>query len=883
MSEAGDERSGDRPGEVGGARPGRKGEAPTSVVEASRWAALWRLARPALQVGLPALVVWFVWRELHTIDIHKVRAALGEADATQVALGVGASFLAVGVMGLYDAVAFPRGASGGLGFGRRWLLGAVCFGWTNFISMGPFGGPAVRLLAYRRFGLSGPEITRGLVGHYLGSSAGLAAWLIAAWLPIGEGVGALVVRVVVALVGSVVIAVALARALVPVLRRHRYGSELAGLPMVRLGVVTFLDWGLTLLAFVVLARAVGVRLEAAGAARTVFTGQFAGLASMIPGGLGSADAVWFRGFALLGVAHDEAAAAVLAFRAGFYLAPWVASLAVIYTLVAMRSERLKLWQRRAVAAAVMLNAILLLLSAATPAVRDRLDVVAKVVPLGAIEASHALATVAAALMLLLVRGLLRGYRSAFLLTVVLLLASAVAHPLKGGDYEEATASLVLLVMLVGVRGAFTRRGRVPIGWELTIAAGVGALAVFLVTGFTAFERIPYHQEMWTTFAEKAEASRFLRAAILLGVVVLAAAVRQATRPVHFWVTPTAEEIERAEAFARRHAESAEALLVGGGDKGVWFLESDRGEDEALVLYQRAGDRLIVFKDPVVAPGVDPGRAIDAFLRFADGLDVDVVFSMISTDWMGRLHDFGFHFLKVNEEAIVPLEGFSLQGGKNAGFRRTLRDMERDGIVYEMLRPAFEAALVDELRGVSDAWLQAKGVHELQFSACCFSPSYIQRNPVGVARDRSGRVVAFVNVLVTRPGGQATVDLMRYIPGVAEGLMDFVLIQTMQALAGEGVTSFSLGGAPLSDVGVWRSSRLSERMLHVFSTKAERLYNYQGLMRYKSKFHPEWEARYLAFEQPWAWAASLIASARLVQARGRADRRRIAAARIGESP
>lgn len=111
-------------------------------------------------------------------------------------------------------------------------------------------------------------------------------------------------------------------------------------------------------------------------------------------------------------------------------------------------------------------------------------------------------------------------------------------------------------------------------------------------------------------------------------------------------------------------------------------------------------------------------------------------------------------------------------------------------------------------------------------------------------------------------------------------MDFAIIRTMQTLAEQGYAQFSLGAAPLSDVGIWPGSRPAERMLHLYSTKAERVYNYRGVLQYKTKFHPQWEPRFLAFERPWDWAGSLIASARLVQARSRADRRRIAAARIG---
>jgi phosphatidylglycerol lysyltransferase len=93
-------------------------------------------------------------------------------------------------------------------------------------------------------------------------------------------------------------------------------------------------------------------------------------------------------------------------------------------------------------------------------------------------------------------------------------------------------------------------------------------------------------------------------------------------------------------------------------------------------------------------------------------------------------------------------------------------------------------------------------------------------------------------------------------------------------------SVSLGGAALSDVGVWTGSGVVERALHLFSERAERFYNYPGLLCYKAKFHPVWEPRYLTFQKPWDWASSLIATAQLIKARSRADRRRIAAARLG---
>jgi len=321
------------------ADPGVSTVSTTRDAVGSMW--MWRLGKRLLQVVLPVAVIVLVWREVHTLDLSGVWAVLREADVRLAAGGVAVAFLSVAVMGLYDAVAFPRGVSGSLTFAKRWLFGLVLFAWTNFISMAAIGGPAIRVYAYRRFGLTGAEITRGFVGHYIGSSAGVMACLLAAWLPGVSGIMGNIIRAAIGLLAALMIALVVGRLVIVVLRRHHYGSELVGIPLARLALVSFLDWGLTLLSFDLLIRSVGIEIDPTDSARTVFTGQFTGIVSMIPGGLGSADAVWFKGFDLLGIPHHVAAAGVMLFRAGFYLLPWLAASVVIFLVVVQRSDRLR--------------------------------------------------------------------------------------------------------------------------------------------------------------------------------------------------------------------------------------------------------------------------------------------------------------------------------------------------------------------------------------------------------------------------------------------------------------------------------------------------------------------------------------------------------------
>jgi phosphatidylglycerol lysyltransferase len=685
-----------------------------------------------------------------------------------------------------------------------------------------------------------------------------------------------------------------------------------------LGLVGVLDWGAALACFVLCGDALGAGIASTDQIRVVFIGHMVGLASMMPGGLGSADAVWLKLLAINGLGPSVAAAQIFLFRLVFYVAPWAVSVLGLYVYFSGRAPALMRWQRRVLAGAIAFNAIFLLASAATPAVRERLRIVGAVVPVDALEASHAVAVVAAAVMLFLVRGILRGYRAAFIVTGTLLAVSAAAHTLKGGDVEEAAASLLMLLLLAGARRAFSRRGRVPIGWELTLAAALGSVAFYLLVGMSAYRRAPYTPHLWTLVAERAEASRFVRSAVLIGCVGLAFLVRQAVRPRRRSIAATPREIEHAVAIIQGTAGHAAALNVACGDKGVW-LWSPGGQPEGAVVYQERHGKMVIFSDPAAEE-----RRIEAMLEdlhaHAAEEDLDLVFYQITGGFMQHLHDFGYTFFKLGEEAVVPLAGFSLSGGASHGYRKTLRRVEAEGVSFEVREPPHAPALIDECRGVSDEWLAGRGVQEMQFSVGYFSPAYLMRFPLAIARDGNGRLVAFMNILATRPRGpvlrgkagrpsrgpsgaaaggagdpslqgpagsdqtssprgEVTFDLMRYRAGI-DSLMDFMVLNLMVWAAQRGYERLNLGMSPLYDVGESRRAALPERLARLLFEHGERIYNYRGLHAFKSKFRPVWEPRFLAYQRPWDWPAAVFTTTSLIWGRGRRERERIARAREG---
>ncbi|MBX3364362.1 MAG: lysylphosphatidylglycerol synthetase family protein [Phycisphaeraceae bacterium] len=497
-----------------------------SVDAPAKRSRLWRVVSISLRIIVPAAVLAFVWKELQRIDIDKTRIAIEAADARLVIAAGIIAILGVCVMGFYDALAMPAGST--MRFLKRWRLGSIIFAWMNLLTIGPIGGPALRLFFYRRAGIATGDIVAGLARLYVGVNAGLVGWGTAALLPLGESAGATLVRCLVAAVLTP--AAAVIPALSPPLRRLLKLPEGATRRLALLGCVSFVDWLCVILAFSFCARAAGVDAPLDLLTRAFLLGQVAGIMSMIPGGLGAADGIWLRVTTASGEGADIAAAMVVLFRTTYYLVPWFLSALALYVMFAERSAGAMQLQRRVVAVITVCAGLLLLLSAAIPELPDDIRTVRRHVPLAAIELSHILGVIAAIVMILVARGLSQGYRGAYRITLGSVIAAGISHLVHEFDIENALLTLIVAVLLFGARRSFTQTGRLPRGMEYTLAA-IAAIGVFFaMPGMLALRRSPPLGEVWSTYRLDAHGVRFLRALMIAGGLAFAALVVQALRP-----------------------------------------------------------------------------------------------------------------------------------------------------------------------------------------------------------------------------------------------------------------------------------------------------------------------------------------------------------------
>lgn len=595
------------------------------------------------------------------------------------------------------------------------------------------------------------------------------------------------------------------------------------------------------------------------------------LITHVPGGLGIFEAVMVA--ALPTTNQPALVAALLAYRLIYYVAPLLLSIAIVLIQEGKRwRQPVATTFRNAhfiasglapvmIAALVFLGGMVLLVSGSLPALPTRTKALIDLLPLPFIEASHMAASLAGATLLLLSSGLYRRLDGAFWLTRLVLIAGAIFSLLKGLDYEEACVMLVIAALLQWTRPAFYRRTQftadaLTAGWLATVATAIG-LSMWI--GFFAFKHVAYSNDLWWRFAQKGDASRFLRASFSVAVLLVGFAVWRLLRPTR----PTlalGRTTVMPELAALALATRTDANLAFTGDKR--FITSVSGH--CFLMYQIRGHSWIVMGDPI-GNRQEWADLLWQLREQADAAQGRLLLYQISLEVLPIAIELGLQIVKYGEEALVDLQGFTLDGPAAKPLRYAERRATREGATFEIIPADQIATIFDEIAGISARWLKAKGHREKGFSVGHFDPDYLDRFDCAVVR-HEGHIVAFANIWQTADKSELSVDLMRHDEQIPYGTMDFLFIRLIQWGQQHHYKRFSLGLAPLSGLEARRLAPLWAKLGSLLYKHGEALYGFEGLRAYKDKFSPDWEPRFIAGSQGLSLGRALIDLQALIAAR-----------------
>ena len=580
--------------------------------------------------------------------------------------------------------------------------------------------------------------------------------------------------------------------------------------------------------------------------------QCVGIVSSVPGGIGV-----FEGMMLLLLSEAAPApsliGSLLVYRLIYYLLPLgFASIILGAEEVASRRETLKRlgetigkWAAMLIpqvfAVGSMAAGTILLVSGALPVEGSRMKIIRDILPLSAVEISHFLGSIVGAGLIILARGLQRRLDAAYHMTIILFIAGIVFSLAKGFDYEEAIILTVILAAFIPCKSRFYRkasllRDRFSFQWAVLVVAVV-ASSIWL--GLFTYRYIGEENQLWWMFAFDANAPRFLRASTGVVVVILLFGLARLLVPAKQKLAPPpSEELKTIENIVRVSPKTY-AWLALLGDKR--FLLNDN--KDAFLMFGVQGRSWVCMGDPI-GPDEETRELAWEFRELCDEYDAWPVFYQVDTEYLDIYLDLGLTFIKFGEEARVELPNFSLEGHARRDLRHAYNKMTKHGLTFSVIEPAQVEAKIDELKKVSDVWLENKNTKEKGFSLGFFEPEYLRKTPAAIVTQQD-KIIAFANIWEGANKEELSIDLMRYSYESPEGIMDYLFTELMLWGKSQGYKWFNFGLSPLSGLEDRQLAPLWSQAGAFLFRHSEHFYNFQGLHEYKDKFAPVWQPKYIA--------------------------------------
>lgn len=489
----------------------------------------------------------------------------------------------------------------------------------------------------------------------------------------------------------------------------------------------------------------------------------------------------------------------------------------------------------------------------------RIALLKEILPMVVIRGSWLTAVMAGSVQLFLSFSLGRRKLLAWQIVSIVLLLAVATNMLHGLHYGQAAVNLGLLILLLVFKTHFTA-GSDPPSVRHGILIFLGTLIFTYLYGISGFYLLDRHfHEHFNLFASSRQtlaflawistpevehptrlARWFLDSLAFLETGGLVYGLSMLLRPVIYKRRVLLAERKRARAILEQYGYSSLAYLTLLPDKFYYFSNSG----QSFAAYTLVSNVALVLGDPV-GPTEDIPCLITQFKNTCSKNDWYPVFYQVLPDYLSVYHAMGLRSLKIGEEAVVDVQNFSLEGGARKSLRQSVNSMLRKGMSTKLISPPLEDDVLKQLREISEEWLKSRHGREKGFSLGWFDPHYLRQCPVMVVIDAAGKIQAFANLIPEYQCNEGTIDLMRR-RGKDSGLMDLLFVRLIEYFREQGYAAFNLGLCPLAGVGDQPEAGVTGKILNFYYHHFNQLYAFKGLRRFKGKFGPRWEPRYLIY-------------------------------------
>ena len=631
---------------------------------------------------------------------------------------------------------------------------------------------------------------------------------------------------------------------------HYFGNMPAKIRL-QLGLVSLFEWTCAALAFIIIGYLMGIDLPFYKTLPLFSIACAAGIVSLIPGGLGSFELVLFTGFAAEGLPKETVVAWLLLYRLAYYILPFFAG---IYFFVRHLGHQIN--QRYQGAPRELLSSSLH--SVMIHAVRwlgislvfstlffEKISHLSWLDGFGPLQKQliwQFPGLLIGVCFILLARAIANGVKRAYSL-MFLGLAATLVYINTGSISWQWSLAIVLLGLGTVLIRKHLYKAQFIYSWEgrtKDIILISSMLFILFTLASLIFPYRAYEMNQHLGFSHYFLTWKHILLATSLVTLAYACLVR------YLYGAKTL----LGETFEHDRYQRLLSEYGGSADSGLAFIKNKRlfwyqeeGLDKAAFQFSTINNMAVVMGEPAGNPETFK-NATRAFIEAAERLNYDLVFYSIGKDMTLFLHEYGFEFMKVGENALVDLDSFHLKGNKYKPFRNALNRVQKEGFTFEISHQPHSKVLLDELETISNKWLEKR--QEKRFSLGFFDRDYFQEAPLALVKNKEQEIVAFANIMPNHQNGIVSIDLMRYdAKKIPNGVMDYLFLSLFIHFKEEGLAYFDLGMAPLWGVGQVKESFLHERLAYLLYNFGTHFYSFEGLHQYKKKFTPIWEERYVS--------------------------------------
>lgn len=629
-----------------------------------------------------------------------------------------------------------------------------------------------------------------------------------------------------------------------------------------LTLISVLEWSGCVGSFLAVGYLMGFHFSIVQVAGAYILAILFGMISFIPGGIGSFDLTMMTALTMMGFASTDVILWTLLYRMVYDILPFALGVVLFVKNLGktindhykgIPKELTVTLLRRLIYGLVVLFGIFLVLSATIPEKVNQIHWLKQMNPIHANLIWQFPSILIGSLYILLGRSLLERVRQALPFGIGLIFVSLIWINAKSFSNFTSLYLIILLLLLVFFKNNLTV-DRLIYSWESLLKDSViflGLIISYLFLGMPHY--LIHHKEILQL---NKFAISFLGTIIVVGIcyTIIVHLLRKSSKKLG-----ESFDAEAYRQFLDTQGNTSDRFLPFLGDKQL-FWYPNKPEASVVLQFSLDNNKAVVMGEPIGdKDNFQP--AINAFIRAARDLNYSPVFYEIGQELTLYLHECGFEFMKFGESALVHLQDFTLTGKSSKSFRRALNFVEKEGFTFDIIQPPYAPELITQLRSISDSWLD--GRQEKGFSLGFFKEDYLQMTPMALVRNDKGKIVAFANIILAEEESVVTVDLMRYDKEESpSGVMDYLFISLFLHYKEEGYRYFDLGMAPLSNVGINKDSFIQERIGFLVYSFTSRFYSFEGLRKYKQKFAPEWQPRYISYMKSSWLACDLLAIYRI---------------------